>query len=341
MPSPTPADRYVKPLLTNVAVKWLQDNRNFISTQVFPNLPVKLQGGHIAQYSMTDLYRNPGISARRGLSEESKGTKYSVSMQEYFCHPYALHKDVDVQERVNQMNPFDADEDATEIVTQQLAIMREVEFVDSFFKTGVWGTDLIGANSSPGSGQFLQWDQEGSDPVQDVSRIRVEIGKTGFVPNVLAVDFATHEALKNNKCIKERIKYGASPSNPAIVNEQTLAALFEVDKYVVGRAVHTVSESGSADETTNYIMPHGALLAYATPRPSVQRPSAGYTVSWTGLIGGGNEFGIRVSQWWMQELKSWRTEGELAYGMKQVAAPLAAFFADTIGGDDGSGEGEG
>lgn len=330
MPSPTPSDRYIKPLLTNVAVKWLQENRNFIANQVFPNLPVRLQGGHIAQYSIADLYRNPGISARRGLSEESKGIKYRVDKQEYFCFPYALHKDIDVQERVNQMRPFDADRDATEIVTQQLMILREVEFAQAFFRPGVWGIDMEGVSSSPSSGKFLQWDQDGSDPVQDVAKIRVEIGKTGFVPNVLAVDFKTHEALKNNKCIKERIKYGASPSNPAIVNEQTLAAIFEVEKYVVGKAVYTVSEDGDADEVTDYIMPPGALLAYAAPSPSIQRPSAGYTLSWTGLIGGGNEFGIRITQWWMQEIKSWRVEGEMAYAMKQVAPALGAFFSNTV-----------
>lgn len=339
MPSPTPGDRYVKPLLTNVAVKWLQDHRNFISTRVFPNLPVKLQGGYIGQYDIADFYRNPGISARRGLSEESKGTKYSLDKQEYFAHLYAWHKDVDDQERVNQMAPFDADEDAAELVAQQLMILREVEFAESFFRPGVWGTDLSGASTAPGSGQFLQWDQDGSDPVQDISRLRVEIGRTGFVPNVLAVDFETHEALQNNAAILDRIKYGGTSRQPAVVTEQALAELFQVDKYVVGKAVYTTSEDGAPNPETNYIMNKGALLAYAAPRPSVQRPSAGYTISWTGMVGGGNEFGIRMKKFRMEHLSSDRIEGEMAYAMKQVAAPLAAFLDNTVGGNDNGAEG--
>ncbi len=341
MPSPTTGDRYVKPLLTEMAIKWLQDNANYIAGRLFPSVPVRIQGGKYAKYKREDFFRNPGKRALRGLSQESVGTKFNTDEGDYLARRYALHKDIDDEERGNFMNPFDPEEEATGIVMQQLMILREVDFIDAYFKTGVWGTDLTGVASSAGSGQFIQWDQSGSDPVQDVQKLKVEIGRTGFIPNRMAVDYATHVALTNNKCIKDRIKYGSSPTNPAVVNERTLAAVFEVEEYVVGRAVHTTSADGASVGTTDYIMNPGALLAYAPSTPSINTPSAGYIFPWTGATGGNNAFGVRMKQFRMEELTSDRVEGELYYDMQITAPVLGAFLKDTIGDGSGSGEGEG
>lgn len=330
MPSPMPSDRYVNPLLTNVAIKFMQESRAFISTRLFPNVAVNLQGGQYAVYERGDFFRDPGIATRRGLSEESKGTKFHTRLAQYYCFPYALHKDVDKQEYANQQSPFDAERDATEIVAEQLQIRREREFIDRYFKEDVWGIDLVGVSGTPSTGQFTQWDQDGSDPVQDISNLRVAMGRTGYVPNRLAVDFATHEALVNNAAVKDRIKFGGTPDRPAIVNERALAQLFGVDEYVVGRAVYTITEDGAEEQETDYIMPHGALLTYAPSRPSLQRPSAGFVFSWRGFAPGGNEFGIAVDKFPMRHLNSNRIEAEMAYDMHIAAPDLGAFLSGTI-----------
>lgn len=331
MPSPTAGDRYVKPLLTNMALQWLQDNSNYISTTLFPRVPVRLQGGKYAKYKREDFFRNPGKNALRGLSQESVGTKFNTDTGDYFARRYALHKDIDDQERVNTMSPFGPEREAVAIVMQQLAILREVEFIETYFKAGVWGTDLTGKSTSPGSGEFLQFDQDGSDPVELVHKLKVEIGRTGFIPNRIGVDYATHVALTQNAAIKDRVKYGGSTDRPAVVTTRTLAQLFEVDEYVVGRAVQTVTPDGAAEGATDYIMKPGLLLVHAPATPSINTPSAGYTFPWTGMVGGGNEFGVRVKQFRMESLSSDRVEGEMAYDMRIVAPVLGAYLSDTIG----------
>lgn len=331
MPSPTQSDRYVKPLLTNIAIKWLQDNNNYISTSLFPRVPVQLQGGKYAKYRREDFFRNPGKSALRGLSQESIGTKFNTEFGDYFCQVYALHKDIDDKERANYMRPFDPEQEAVNIVMQQMAILREVDFVETYFKPGVWGITLTGKPSSPGSGEFLQFDQDGSDPVEVVNNLKKEIGRTGFIPNKIAVDYETHLALTQNKAILDRVKYGGSSDRPAIVTARTLAQVFEVDEYVVGRAVYTTTPDGAADQHTDYIMKPGLLLVYAPTQPSINQPSAGYTFTWTGLIGGGNQFGVRVKQFRMEPLGSDRVEAEMAYDMRIVAPVLGAFLDQTVG----------
>src|SRR5690606_9415087 len=133
----------------------------------------------------------------------------------------------------------------------------------AYLQTGAWCTVFTCVGSGAGSGQFTQWDQDAHDPAPDIQTLKVENGRTAFNPNRMGVDYATHGPLTNTQCIKDRIKYGAGSNNPAVVNARTLAALFEVEEYVVGRAVQTTSPDGAEVGTTDYIMQPGAVLVHA------------------------------------------------------------------------------
>jgi hypothetical protein len=58
-------------------------------------------------------------------------------------------------------------------------------------------------------------------------------------------------------------------------------------------------------------------------------PSAGYTFSWTGLLGSGAEGG-RISKFRMEHLKADRIELEQAFDLKLVAADLGYFFNTVV-----------
>ena len=67
----------------------------------------------------------------------------------------------------------------------------------------------------------------------------------------------------------------------------------------------------------------------AAPRPSLMHPSAGYTFSWTGYLGASQE-GLRIMRFRVQEKRSDRVEGEMAYDQKVVAPDLGVFFPNVI-----------
>ena len=58
-------------------------------------------------------------------------------------------------------------------------------------------------------------------------------------------------------------------------------------------------------------------------------PSAGYTFSWVGHMGAGNEGG-RIKQFRMEHLAADRVEIEMAWATKVVAADLGFFFGSIV-----------
>ena len=72
-----------------------------------------------------------------------------------------------------------------------------------------------------------------------------------------------------------------------------------------------------------------ALLAYRAPSPGLMTPSAGYTFSWTGLLGSTTD-GMRIMRFRMDQIKSDRVEIEMSYDQKLVSPDLGYFFGDIV-----------
>ena len=71
------------------------------------------------------------------------------------------------------------------------------------------------------------------------------------------------------------------------------------------------------------------LLAYAPAGPSLMTPSAGYTFTWSGYLGGNAE-GIKIKRFRMEMIASDRVEAEMTYDMKVVSKDLGTFAKDVV-----------
>lgn len=324
MPKPSPRDVHVNAPLTNISIAYIQNAQNFIADRVFPMIPVQKQSDRYFEYTRDDWFR---IEAQlRGPATESAGSGFNVdNTPTYFADVFAVHKDVDDQTRANADAPIVLDRDATEYVTQQLLLKREKTWATTNFTTGVWGTDLTGVAAAPAAGQFLQWNDAASTPVEDITNEGVNIASlTGFRPNVLVLSPRVFNTLKNHPDILDRIKY----TQRGVVTADILAGLFEVDRVLVPWGVENLAAEGLAGDF-NFIFGKHALLVYSNPRPSILQPSAGYTFTWSGLLGAGAA-GNRVKSFRMEHLSADRIEGEMAYDQKVVAADLGTFFSNAI-----------
>lgn len=329
---PDSSSVYVNTPLTNISVAYQQNPNLFIANQVFPQIPVQRQGDLYWTYAKGDWFRsNAGL---RAPATESQGGGWEVSTASFFANVYAVHKDVDDQTRANAVGQFNLDRDATLWVTRDLLTKRDQEFVDTYFTTGVWsgtgtGVDQTGVASGPTANQFVQFNSAASDPIGVIRpQITAMQEKTGYRPNTLVMGARVFDALIDHADILDRIKYNGGPTNPALINEQTLAALFGIERVVVARSVQNTAALGAADAMSFIAGKHMALL-YANQTPSLLQPSAGYIFSWAGLLGGG-AFGTRVKRFRMEHLASDRIEAEMAYDMKVVATDLGAFFATAV-----------
>jgi len=328
MANPTRSDVHVNRPLTQISIAFLQSAMNFVAGRVFPNIPVMKQSDLYFTYPRGSFNRDE--MKLRAPSTESAGGGYDVGSDSYSAKVYAFHKDIDDQLRANSDAPIDLDREATAYVTTKGLIKREKLWVSSFFATGVWTTDITGVSGSPGSGQVKQWNDDASTPIEDVATAKSAIlESTGFEPNVLTVGYPVWQQLKRHPDILDRIKYGGgiSPSSPAIVTLQSVAALFEVDRINVMKAIENTADEG---QTAAHSLIGGkkAMLCFAAPNPGIMTPSAGYTFSWTGYTGAGPE-GNRINRLRMDPIKSDRIEIEMAFDMKKVSADLG-YFWDSI-----------
>lgn len=311
--------------LTNVSVAYMQDASAFIADKVFPIVPVKRQSDVFYTYNKGDFMRDE--AQVRGAGTESAGGDYGVEAHDpYYCRKQAFHKDVTPEERVNYDEPLNADTDAVDFVTQKMLIRREMEWATKFFKEGVWGTEVTGADTAA-SGNAVYWNNATSDPIGDITSAGVSMAaQTGYKPNTLVLSPYVFNALKNHEDILDRIKY----TQKGIVTADLLATLFEVENVYVAWSVVNTASKGTAD-SVDFVMGKHALLCYSNPRPALKKPSAGYIFAWTGLEGAG-AYGNRMVRIPMDMLGigTERIEGEIAFDAKQVCKDLGVFFKGIV-----------
>jgi hypothetical protein len=338
MPQPTPGDVHVDRFLTNLSVAYVgsPEANQYIAGTVFPNVPVANQSNKYRKYPRSAWFRT--VAQKRAPSTETPGSGWVYSEDSYFCDVWGVHKDIDDQERANADDPLDLDTDATNFVTNQLLLRRELEWASSYFTTGVWATDLTGvASTTPTAGQFTQLDQAASKPIEAFRNLIIGNQRiTGQRFNTLVIGAEAETVLLNHPQVIERIKY----TQRGVYELDLLASLIGVERILVANSVvNTTAETAAeldgtnaaADLTTGfqYIFGKHALLCYVNPNPGLRRASAGYTFSWTGLLGAA-AYGGRIKRFRMEPVTSDRIEIEGAWDMKVVAPDMGIFIQNIV-----------
>jgi len=330
--NPTQSDLHVNVPLTNVSIAYIQQQSNFIADKVFPRVPVAKQSDMFWKYAKSDWRRTD--AARRAPSTESKGVGWNVSTDTYFAHVYAVHKDIDDQLRANADSNFRLDSDAAKFVTNQLLLKRDIDWVNSYFKTGVWSQDYTGISTGTPSGtQFLRWNNASSDPIRQIMNLQTEfVRETGYRANTLVLGAHVINELKNHPGIIDRIKY----TQKGFVSEDLIATALGVDKLLVSYATSMTGphipdhEAQEAAASYDFIAnSKSALLCYTPSSPSLMQPAAGYIFTWNGYLAG-NSQGIRTKSFRMEHIASDRIEGEMTYDMKVVGKDLGVFLTQVV-----------
>ncbi len=314
---PTLNQVHVDAILTQISVAYIQDERSFISTKVFPIVPVDKKSDLYYVYTKNDWFRDE--AQRRAPATESAGSGYNVGTDNYICDVFALHKDVDNQVLQNTDRPLDPFRDATRFITQKMLLRQEIQWTSDYFTAGVWDTDVTLTDT---------WDDyASSDPIDDVEEGKETIlGTTGHEPNTLVLGYQVWRKLKNHPDIIDRIKYTriGSPATAA----ELLAGLFGVERILVARAIKATNDEGAAEDYA-FIQGKQALLLYVAKSPGLYEPSAGYTFAWRGVSQGiGTTIGVtRIP---MRLKKAERVEAEKAWDNKVVASDMGYFWTNAV-----------
>jgi len=324
---PGRGDVHVDKPLTQIAIAYAQNPEMFIADRVFPVIPVAKQSDVYFTIPRGAWFRDE--MKKRAPGTESAGRTHTVGSDSYLCDVWALHENLSDQVRANYDSPLQPEREITEGLSQAGMIRKEKEFAATYFVSGVWTSDLTGVDSaSPGASQVGRWDRADSTPIEDIRLGKRTVHqRTGFRPNKLVIGREVYDALLDHPDIVGRLDRGQT-TGAAIVMKQNLAALFELEEVLVMDAVENSAVEGATDSFA-FIGGKSALLIYAAPAPGLYTPSAGYTFSWTGLMGAG-ALGMRMKRIRMEEREADRLEIQMSFDQKLVAADLGQFFITVV-----------
>ena len=245
-------------ILTNISIMYR--NAAYVGTELMPIVPVKKESDKYYIYdSKADRFRIP--DTLRAPKTDSKTVDWKVTDDTYSCDEHALNDLIDDREKDNADKPLNLEVDTVEFLTDILLLGQEMRI-----KT------VVEANLSANTVETLWSTPATSDPITDIETGKAAIHAVIFKdPNVLLLGRAVYDALKHHPDILDRIKY----VQKGVVTPELMAAVFEVDKVIVGNAGYNTAKEGKA-ASYSYLWGKNAILAYVEPRPGIKKFSLGY-----------------------------------------------------------------
>ena len=328
MPLLTPSSVHIDQPLSNLTLAYVQEQSTFIADKVFPTVGVQRQSDKYYIYDRANMNRSGDVKKLAPRTEVNR-IGMAISNSSYFADVYGLGMDFDEQTLANEDAMLEIRSAGAETLTNRLLIHREKAFADTFFKTGVWTTEVAGAAS--GAGTPVYWnDYTNSTPISDVTAGArgMQLVSGGFKPNTMVVGKEVRDILVNHPDILARLNGGSTINNPALITDGKLAEIFGMENFLVMEAVENTGAEGLA-ESSAFIGGKNALLVH-TPRSSgLMTPAAGLTFAWNN-IPSVNNLGVTVESYSDDALKRQQVaehiQVKMAYDMKVVGADLGYFF---------------
>ena len=324
MPMLTPSQVHIDVPLTNLTVAYAQDMGNFVADKVFGTVSVSKQSDKYYKYDREGL-RDGDVKVLAPRTEVNR-VGMSLSTDNYFADVRGLGMDFDEQTLANEDTMLELRSQGANVLIEKIMIDREVRWADTFFKAGVWGTDVTPAN--------LWSDYTNSTPIVDVTTARrtMQLASGGYKPNCMVVGKEVRDVLVNHPDILARLNGGATVTNTALITDAKLAEIFEVESFYVMEAVRNTAKEGLAD-SYGFIGGKHAMLAYKPSAMGLRTPASGAIFTWDS-IPGVSGLGITVESFSDDALKRQQIaemiQVKCSDDMKVIGADLGYFFEDVV-----------
>lgn len=336
MPMLTPSQVHIDAPLTNLTLAYLQSADNFIADKVFPIVDVDKQSDKYYVYNRAEFNRS---GQRKQLAPRTRPERIGMSLSNdsYFADVFGLATDFDEQTLANEDAALETRLMGATMLTHNMLIDREKDFVTNFFADNVWGTNWDGVANADNdtAAEVTNWDDyTNSTPIVDVRRLArtIQLKSGGFKPNTMVISKAVRDVLVDHPDILARLNGGATVTNTALITDAKLAEIFEVERMFVLEAIENTAAEGAA-ESNAFIGGNHVLLCYTPASAGLRAPAAGLTFAWNSLPGVSN-LGLTVESFTGDFL---RIEGiaeeihvKMSYDMKIVGADLGGFINSVL-----------
>ena len=248
--------------------------------------------------------------------------KFGIDTISYRCQPYAIATGVSDEEVANADDEQDPEAEASLFIGENAALNREILFNDAFMKTGVWGTDKT---------LTTRWDATGGAPLEG----RVEEAKltiyqqTGKRANFMVMGAVLASRLRFNQDLIDTVNGGATPENPALIDEALFSRLFGIENIYIMRAGQNDTIDGATEVAADntFINSEAVLIGHRAPVIGLRTPTAALVFEWD-VFGTGNPIGVTEHD--ADRAYGTVYQGVDAFQMKVIAPELGYFIADTI-----------
>lgn len=264
----TAENLHVDALLTNMALNYRPSG--MIADMVFPQVPVQKQSDYYAIFLRSDALRIED-TARAPGTEANKITR-EVSTATYYCDNYALKYPVTIEDKVNADPIF-----ITNIINGRVEYIFDKLALDweNRIATLVTNTANVGSSAAVGSG----WtDIDNADAIGDINTAIDNVAdSTGLRPNSIVFGEAAWRNFRRNVSIRNLI-FGTN-NGGGFANRVQVGNLLEIPNILVGGAYQNTANEAQA-EVVAQIWNDDVLVYYSAERPSMDRPSFGYSFRW-------------------------------------------------------------
>ena len=253
--------RIVDPVLTTLARGYT--NNEFVGTRLFPRVPAVKEAGKIPQFGKEAFKLYNSKRAIRGMSNRISPGGRDANI-EFVMDEQDLEYPIDYREKEEDL--FDAEQNATTVVSQGLGLNLEYEAatIAQNLANYAAGNKI----TLSGTSQFTHAD---SLPIGVIETGKKAISdKIGKDPNTLLIGDETYRVLINHAKLIERIKY----SMKGVLTVDLLKEIFGIENIFVGKAIY-------ADDADAFVKLWGdnMVLAYVPQgAKTYYEPSYGYTI---------------------------------------------------------------
>jgi hypothetical protein len=251
----------------------------------------------------------------------------------YVCQRYAFEMSLAADLPFVADPQYNIEMATTNMVTDVLQLNKELTIANNYFKSGVWGLDITGANSgetwAPGevtTGEtFRRFNDEDSDPLALFKDLKLAIKKAcGQNPNTVIMGEQLYETMRiNSQLISMYRNPQGADKVPTKLNEQMIAQALDIDKVIVAKAMYNTAKPG---DTVSLDWIFGKSFWYGfVDTPGPLKTIAAMNLSFNDPLGGFDTALARVPDL--------RSHTEYFQGFQcwapVVMAPLAGAFAYT------------
>lgn len=265
---PQVQDYIIDPVLTNMSVGFT--NPALIAEMLFPRINVKSRTGFYYVFDKTKFRTEDDL--RSGINRANR-VDYGMTKTAYGpLLEHSLEEGIEYEVRDTYPSPHDARADATENVSDKLALGHEKAVASILGDTSILtqNTTLSGND---------QWSDYGnSDPFDDIETGFVEIQSNGMVTaNTASMGFEVWSKLKNHPDLLGRL----STASVRTLTTELFGALVGVEKVLIGKAMENTAVEGQSDILA-FVWGKNFVLSYITPRPGIKKVTFGYTLQVAG-----------------------------------------------------------